>query len=670
MKISSLVALAHVCAVASLRAETVLSVGPGSLPSLTAARDAVRAARAAGNPGPFRITVEEGTHRMREPLVLLAGDSGTADQPVVIEAAPGAAPVFSGGVVLEALRDEGGVRVYRLPEGLAPESVWIGPHRAISARHPNRGFYRLDGVLPGAATNGIARIVMKAAPGALEKLAGAPADSLAAVRIVALHKWDFTRWRLDAVDPVAGSMTATAKAMKPWNSLKEGTRFWLENHPAFLDDPGEWFASGGELRLVWPENVDRAAPVTAGVLPQLVSIQGAAENPVHDLVFRGLGFRHSAASPPQHEPRQASVYAPVMIEANHARRIAFERCDVAQTGGHGMWLRAGARECRVTDGLFEDLGGGGVYIGSADREGDLAAQAAVSNRVENCVIAHGGRHYFSSIGLFVGHGSDNTLEHNHIADMFYSGFSVGWVWGYGDSVAKRNRIAHNRVQHLGHGLLCDMGGIYTLGKSEGTVVTGNIFQDIHCYEYGGWGLYTDEGSTGILFENNLVVDTSTGGFHQHYGRENIVRNNLLANARKWQLQATRSENHLSFTFEHNLVLWKEGDVLNGRWKEAQTLTRSNLYWKVGGGDIRFAGMSLADWQKAGHETGSVIADPGIGNVSDGRAELPPDSPALAVGFKPYDWSGAGTRPGRGPLWGLPDIAPRPHPQEEGFRFGP
>ncbi|MFO1530820.1 MAG: right-handed parallel beta-helix repeat-containing protein [Kiritimatiellia bacterium] len=176
-----------------------------------------------------------------------------------------------------------------------------------------------------------------------------------------------------------------------------------------------------------------------------------------------------------------------MIGAEHARRIAFDRRDVTHTGGHGLWLRTDVRDSRVTDGLFEDLGGGGVYIGPADREGDMAVQVSASNRVENCVIAHGGRHYFSSIGLFVGHGSDNTLEHNHISDLFYSGFSVGWVWGYGDSVAKRNRIADNRVQHLGHGLLCDMGGIYTLGKSEGTVVTGNIFQDIHCYEYGGWG---------------------------------------------------------------------------------------------------------------------------------------------------------------------------------------
>ncbi|MFO1530819.1 MAG: hypothetical protein U1F77_14065 [Kiritimatiellia bacterium] len=37
--------------------------------------------------------------------------------------------------------------------------------------------------------------------------------------------------KLDDVDPVRGVMVVvTAHAMKPWNSLKEGTRFWLENH--------------------------------------------------------------------------------------------------------------------------------------------------------------------------------------------------------------------------------------------------------------------------------------------------------------------------------------------------------------------------------------------------------------------------------------------------------
>ena len=34
--------------------------------------------------------------------------------------------------------------------------------------------------------------------------------------------------------------------------------------------------------------------------------------------------------------------------------------------------------------------------------------------------------------------------------------------------------------------------------------------------------------TGILLENNVAYHCTDAGFHQHYGRDNIVRNNLLA----------------------------------------------------------------------------------------------------------------------------------------------
>jgi hypothetical protein len=186
-----------------------------------------------------------------------------------------------------------------------------------------------------------------------------------------------------------------------------------------------------------------------------------------------------------------------------------------------------------------------------------------------------------------------------------------------------------------------MGGIYTLGPSEGTVVSGNVFHDIYSYSYGGWGLYTDEGSTGILFENNLVYNTKDGSFHQHYGKENIIRNNILVDSRERQVVITRAEPHQSISFERNIIVWKTGPALSGAWGNAKTVSGSNCWFNSAGAPIEFMGKSLADWQKAGHETGSIVADPLFVDVAAGDFRLKPGSPALALGFQPFDGSKAG-----------------------------
>src|SRR5690606_34811764 len=145
----------------------------------------------------------------------------------------------------------------------------------------------------------------------------------------------------------------------------------------------------------------------------------------------------------------------------------------------------------------------------------------------------------------------NEISHNEIHDLFYSGISCGWTWGYEESVSRDNRIEHNHIYDLGHGFLSDIGGIYTLGVQHGTVIRGNLIHDIEQKNYGGWAIYLDEGSSHILVEGNVCHDLGSNGFNQHYGRENIVRCNIFAFGRECQFSLSRAEDHVAFTFERN-----------------------------------------------------------------------------------------------------------------------
>src|SRR5678815_714683 len=205
-----------------------------------------------------------------------------------------------------------------------------------------------------------------------------------------------------------------------------------------------------------------------------------------------------------------------------------------------------------------------------------------------------------------------------IRDRYYTAISLGWTWGYGEALGGGNVIEHNHVHHVGkpsdepEPILSDMGGIYTLGKQAGTVVRFNRFHDVAATKYGGWGIYYDEGTSDLVSEYNVVYRTSHGGFHQHYGKDNIFRNNIIAFGRDMQVQRTRPESHRSFTFEHNIVYWDKGDgAIVGGWDNYNVAFDHNVYWRTEGKPqaIRFGNLPLEEWQKKGLDVHSVVADP-------------------------------------------------------------
>ena len=193
-----------------------------------------------------------------------------------------------------------------------------------------------------------------------------------------------------------------------------------------------------------------------------------------------------------------------------------------------------------------------------------------------------------------------------------------------------------------------MAGIYTLGMQPGTRILNNLWHDMAATKYGGWGIYTDEGSSGILIASNIVYRTTHGGFHQHYGATNIVRNNIFTFSRDQQLQRSREEEHVSFSFSNNIVLFDKGVLLGSTWKNDNFVLDSNLYWDMrlvaNPNEMKFAGATLEQWRARGHDQHSLIVDPLFMSPTQDDFRFKPESPALKVGFLPFDLSRVGPRP--------------------------
>ncbi|WP_289006824.1 right-handed parallel beta-helix repeat-containing protein [uncultured Parabacteroides sp.] len=612
------------------------------------------------------VEIAPGNYSITHPIAFTEEDTGTEQSPVVFCGNAENRPIVSGGKLVNNFEEVsfGLWRAY-IPEvvdyGYYFEQLYVNGERRFRARTPNRDEFfhpkrveetRLDkkGV-DFVNTYGSQRLVVD--NDGMQILKDIEESEWNDALVVSYLKWATTYKHIQYAGVADSSFYFVGGIMPSYNVMNKETRYFVENYKKALDQPGEWFLQRDGYLYYMPkegETIEKTECVYP-ISQKLLTITGKENKKVSNIQFRNIRFEHSSYITPRngYEARQAAATVEASVMVNHADRIEFFNCDIAHTGEGAIWFKEDCSNSRIERSHLYDLGAGGVKIGDfnpkflgVDSEG-LANTHHIT--IHNNIIQHGGYVNAEGIGVTVFYASDNTITHNDVADFKYSGMSVGWVWGYAKSPTKRNTVEFNHIHHLGWGQLSDMGGVYTLGASEGTTVSNNVIHHVHSYTYGGWGLYTDEGSAGIKMENNLVYKCKCSAFHQHYGKDNIIRNNIFALNLLSQLQLTRVEDHLSFTLSNNIIYYDEGllymDMGIDAWLDAQTVLDRNCFWNPVNQKQEFHGLSFSEWKKLGKDKHSIIADPMFVDPMNFDFRFKNTKTAQKIGFKPFDFSRAG-----------------------------
>ena len=626
----------------------------GPFATVERAQQAVRELKADGGlTGPVTVFVRGGVYRLAQPLRFRPEDSGTAEAPITYRNFGDETAVLSGGMNVCGWRQEGAFWVLDLPEvrekGLRFQQLFVNYERRYTARTPNSGYFRVRDPMENKSWPfHHYRYRFGYHAGDLNP----NWRNLRDAKVVLLHFWSDAHCPIERIDAQNLTVTLATPAWRPFTDdySAAGARYYIDNIFEGLDAPGEWYLDRALGRLYYypMPGENPSVETVVPLLEQLLIFEGEPlfQNYVQHIRLQGLTFAHNDWYLPPGDPGDhfAADTVPGAVKIVGGRNLVIDSCALQHLGTYAVEVRDGSRNLTFSRNRITDVGAGGFLITGGRAGSDSLLKTCRIHVVDNRLFQLG-RLFYAGIGVLCMHASDNLIVHNEIKDLYYTGISVGLEWGYKPSASFNNRIEFNHIEQAGQGLLSDMGGIYTLGISPGTTVRNNRVHNIYTHGYGGWGIYTDEGSSGILIENNVVYDTKSAGFHQHYGRDNVVRNNIFAFGGIAQLMRSRNEPHRSFIFERNIVYWKNSNLLDKHWKgdSSHFTFRNNLYFRTDRQPIRFKNNTVKSWQRRGQDVGSIFADPRFVDPARGDFNLQEDSPAFQLGFQPIDLTAVGPR---------------------------
>ena len=494
------------------------------------ARQAVRAVNASMS-GDINVYLRGGTYALAQPLSFAAADSGTNGHTVFYQAYPGETPILSGGRAITGwtLWDSA-KNIWRAPaSGLQTRQLYVNGVRAVRARS--------TGGLPPGTTKTSSGYTYSGGfaqwgnVGDVELVfTGQPAGS---------SNWQDHRCDLQAET----STTLTVKQPCFKNLYPPGdTHFpsYVENAYALLDQPGEWYldrAAGAVFYIPRAGETMTLVNVVAPTLETLVT--GTA---LSNVQFSGLTFAYATWLRPNGNDGFVDLQAdvilvgdpstqltlPANVAFHGARSVSFVGDVFAHLGAAGLALDSGSQTCRVWSNQFYDISASALRIGDVTNPTATGSAQDTFTSVLDNYIHDVAVEFRGSVGVLAGYVAGLSVAHNELANLPYTGISLGWGWGTA-SYAHKNLISANHIHDLMQ-VLADGGGVYTLSPqgttlSDRSTVAGNY---IHSATNVFGGLYHDEGSSWFDTHDNVLSAVNTWLLINNAGDSTKINNNNLS----------------------------------------------------------------------------------------------------------------------------------------------
>jgi parallel beta-helix repeat protein len=626
-----------------------------------------------------------GTYYWLESLALSEADSGTAAAPIVYRAYRDEKPILVGGRPVTGFvpyRD-GILKADLAAQGFAKfrfRQLFLDGERQTMARYPNAmpdapvcGGWAFVAGDPVPMYGHVPGEDLKTLQQKEEDVRAWANPTDGEVFIYPRYNWWNNIEAIAAVDRDAGTITLARNASF---EMRPGDRYYVRGLLEELDAPGEWYLDHRTWTLYYKPPMDLAGrTVVVPTVDYMFNLNKASH-----IVIEGLTLQHCDKIP---------------VNVWQGDGVTVRRCTIRHAAGYisatFSAVRISGTNCRVVGNDIYDMGSRGINLSGGDRE-TLAPGNSVA---ENNYIHHTGVFYKAGVGIRV-EGVGNTARNNYIHDTPRGGLS----WNGSDHLIELNHIRHTNREISDTAMINACNGSWV---KRGTVIRYNYLHDSIGFgknheekwvsPYYCWGIYLDNFTCGTTVFGNICVRNMNGGPYIHGGVDNVIENNIVIDGETRQMTYSSwkpktpehgekieaefqkysvlpayakypglagmrdqtYEDRLKMsrnTFVRNILYYpnQETNVYTVRELDfATTISDWNVIWN-GGKPLTIPRLadktedSWAAWRTLGFEEHSKIADPLFADPEDpARAHfrLKPESPALALGFKPIPFERIG-----------------------------